>query len=64
MIIDTYEAMAVYEKIWKIIRLKIDDNVTCDYLTDQIMDVINDNLQEIEEYINQLNYDFATDEDV
>jgi hypothetical protein len=38
----------LYDKIWEIIKTKVDDEVICDMLTDQIVDVINDKLQDEE----------------
>jgi hypothetical protein len=31
----------LYSNIWYILSTKLGDNVTCDFVTDQIMDVIN-----------------------
>ena len=47
----------LYDKIWEIIKTKVDDEVTCDMLTDQIIDVINDKLQDIEEYVEKLYFE-------
>ena len=35
-----------YDKVWELVRTKLDDTPDCDQLTDRVMDLIRDNIPE------------------
>ena len=40
------EPKSFYDKVWELVRTKLDDTADCDELTDRIMDLIRSNIPE------------------
>jgi hypothetical protein len=40
------EPKSFYDKVWELVRTKLDDTPDCDELTDRIMDLIRNNIPE------------------